>query len=152
AEFGPSTCGALPQSPPGGLTHEAGSSQADRLKGISMMDRRLLRKAAKHHTVHAAWGGCNLRRHRADRDAGGTVGRKTIDAGRDRRIGDRSKAVLGRQPKRRAIARGEQLVLSLAAAAPHRADCVDHMPGLELIAAGDLGRAGVAAAERLAFL
>src|SRR5262245_66397988 len=51
-----------------------------------------------------------------------------------------------------AIAGAEELVLALVAAAPHRADRVDDVARLEPVAAGDLGRADVAAAERLAFL
>src|SRR5262249_6179539 len=45
----------------------------------------------------------------------------------------------------------EQVVLALAAAAPHRADGVDDVLGFQAIAAGDLGGTGVAAAERAAF-
>ena len=58
--------------------------------------------------------------------------------------------MLGRERERRAIAGGEQIILALVAAVPHRPDRVDHMLGLELIAARDLGRAGVAATERAA--
>ena len=59
--------------------------------------------------------------------------------------------MLGGERKRGAIAGGEQLVLALVAAAPDRADRMNDVPGLEPIAAGDLGGTGVATAQRLAF-
>ena len=59
--------------------------------------------------------------------------------------------MLGGQRERGAIAGGEQRLLALAAAAPDRTDRMDDVPGLEAIAAGDLGGAGVAAAQGLAF-
>ena len=58
--------------------------------------------------------------------------------------------MLGRERKRGAIAGGEQRVLALVAAAPDRTDRMNDVPGLEAIAAGDLGGTGVAAAQRLA--
>ena len=58
--------------------------------------------------------------------------------------------MLGRERKRGAIAGGEQRVLALAAAAPDRTDRMDDVPGLEAIAAGDLGGTGVATAQGLA--
>ena len=48
--------------------------------------------------------------------------------------------MLGRERKRGAIAGGEQVLLALAAAAPDRPDRMDHVLGLEPIAARDLGR------------
>ena len=53
--------------------------------------------------------------------------------------------------ERGAIAGGQQFVLALAASAPDRPDRMDHMPGRQPIAAGDLGAAGLAAAKRTAF-
>ena len=64
---------------------------------------------------------------------------------------DRSKPMRGGKIERRAIAGRQQLLLALAAAAPHRPDRVDHMLGRQPIAARDLGAAGLAAAERPAF-
>ena len=58
--------------------------------------------------------------------------------------------MLGGQRERGAIAGGEQRVLTLVAAAPDRTDRMNDVPGLEAIAAGDLGGTGVAAAQRLA--
>ncbi len=126
--------------PPNGFKEH--SRQSDRLKGIPMMYRGLLREAAEHHARQAAGAARDLRRHGADRDARGAIGRKAVDAGRDRRIGDRGEAMLGRKRERRAIAGREQIVLALVAAAPDRADRVDDVLGLEPIAARDLGRAG----------
>ena len=59
--------------------------------------------------------------------------------------------VRGGKIKRRAVARRQQFVLAFAAAAPHRSDRVDHMLRRQPIAAGDLGAAGLAAAECPAF-
>lgn len=53
----------------------------------------------------------------------------------------------GGQIERCAITGREQLVLSVLPAIPDRADGVDHMLGRQAIAAGDLGGAGIAAAQ-----
>ena len=50
-----------------------------------------------------------------------------------------------------AITGGEQIILAVDTAVPHRSDRVDHMPGLQPIALGDLGVAGLAAVQRPAF-
>ena len=50
----------------------------------------------------------------------------------------------------RAIAGRQQLILCRLAAAPDRADGMDHMFGRQTITARDLRRAGIAAAERSA--
>ena len=111
---------------------------------------RIRREAAEHHAADAARRVGDLARHGADRDARRAIGREAVDAGRDRRKGDRGEPVLGRERERGAVAGGEQLLLALAAAAPDRPDRVDHVPGRKPIAAGDLGGAGGAAAERAA--
>ena len=59
--------------------------------------------------------------------------------------------VCGRKIERGAIATRQQRFLVLAAAAPHRSDRMNDVSGLEPVAARDLGIAGIAAAERLAF-
>src|SRR2546423_1784963 len=69
---------------------------------------------------------------------------------RDRRECDRGEFLRGRKRQRRAIARREQVVLAPLAAAPHRSDRMDHVPGRQTVAARDLGSAGCAAAERAA--
>src|SRR6516164_2524106 len=109
------------------------------------------REAAKDDAREAAWRLRDLRRHAADGDARRALGRKTIDAGRDGGKCDRAQALRGRERERRAITGREQVVLALAAAAPHRADGVDDVLSFEAIAAGDLGGTGVAAAERATF-
>ncbi len=58
-------------------------------KGVLMMLRRIRREAAEHDLRELARRCGDLRRHRADRDARGAVGREAVDAGRDRRKGDR---------------------------------------------------------------
>jgi hypothetical protein len=57
-----------------------------------------------------------------------------------------------REVERCRIAGGEQVVLVLAAAMPHRTDRVDDVLCREAIATGDLRRTRLAAAERAAFL
>ena len=52
---------------------------------------------------------------------------------------------------RAAIAGGELIVLAAGAAVPDRPNRMDHVPGLEPIALGDLGVAGLAAVEHAAF-
>src|SRR5262249_22628654 len=69
-------------------------------------------------------------------------------AGGDGGKRDRAQALRGGERQRRAVTGRKQVVLALAAAAPHRPDRVDDVLGFETIAAGDLGRAGGAAAER----
>ena len=110
---------------------------------------RCLRKAAEHHALNAARRGRDFRQHRADRDAGGAISRKAVDAGGDRRERQRRQPVLGRKHERRAIAGRQQVVFAACAAAPHRADGVDHVSCRQPVAAGDLGGAGV---ERVALV
>ena len=57
----------------------------------------------------------------------------------------------GREIERGAIAGGEQRILVRSAALPHRADRVDDVLRRQPVAARDLRRAGLAAAERAAF-
>ena len=115
------------------------------------MPRRLRREAAEHDLREIAGRGGDFRRHGADRDARGAFRREAVDAGRDRRKRDRREAVVGRQHQRGGVAGGEQAFLVARAAVPDRSDRMDHVPGLEPVSAGDLGRPGVAAAERPAF-
>jgi hypothetical protein len=60
---------------------------------------------------------------RAARSAG-----KTIDAGGNGRICDRSQTVDLAQLNRTAIARGQRIVFALPAAMPDRTDDMNHMP------------------------
>jgi hypothetical protein len=97
-------------------------------------------------------GGRGQRIHNGcDRDASGTVGRETIDAGGDGRKGYRGKTVLLTEHQRTAIAGGKQIILTVAATIPHRPNRVDHMTGLEPITLGDLGITGGATLQRTAF-
>src|SRR4030095_434124 len=125
--------------------------QPDRLKGIPMMVRGLEREAAEHDVLQSMRVPGDLRRHGADCDACRAIGRGTRAAGRDRRIGDRGEAVLGRELQCRAVARGKEVILALVAAAPHRPARMDDVVGFQPIAARDLGRAGLAAAQERAF-
>jgi hypothetical protein len=110
---------------------------------------RIGREAAEHDPPDAGRAG-DLRGRGADGDARSARGRKPVDAGRDRGERDRVQAMLGGQGERGAIAGGEQCLFAQVAAAPDRSDRMDDVPGLEAVAAGDLGGAGVAAAQGLA--
>ena len=63
---------------------------------------------------------------RVDRDRRRLVERVAVDPRRDRGEGDRADAEFVRPRQRLAVARREQLGLAESAAAPHRADRVDH--------------------------
>ncbi len=127
------------------------SSQAELGERGDVVIGGVLGEAAEHDPRRAAGRGRDFRGDGADRDARGAIRRKAVDAGRDRREGDRAKPMCGAKLERRAIAGGEQLFLARGAAAPDRADRVNHVLGRQPIAAGDLGAAGLAAAERFAF-
>src|SRR5919201_3108283 len=87
-----------------------------------------------------------------DRDRGRVLEREAVDAGADRREGDRPDAALARDRERVPVAARQQLRLALAAAVPDRPDGVDHPGGRQPVAAGDLRLAGRAAAEPTALL
>src|SRR5690554_1823268 len=61
------------------------------------------------------------RQHRADRTGYGKLRRIAVDAATDGREGDRAEIVVAGKLQGAAIARGEELLLALVAAAPHRA-------------------------------
>src|SRR5262245_12114533 len=107
------------------------------------------REAAEDNTRDTVGRMGDLRRHRSDGDASRAVRRKTIHPCRDRRESDRAHAPLGCERERRAITGSEQVFLALVAAAPDRADRVNDVFRFEAIAPGNLGGAGVTAAERL---
>ncbi len=106
-----------------------------------LRERRLVmlgavgREAAEHHARDAARPRGDFRRHGADRDARGEIGGKAIDAGGDRRIGDRRERMRGGEIERRAIAAGQQRFLVGAAAVPDRPDRVDDVLRLQPVAA-----------------
>ena len=72
-------------------------------------------KAAEHDPTDTARREGQFGSDRADRNARCTTLRKPINAGRDRGKGDRRKTVLGGKVERRAIARGQKLLLPLTA-------------------------------------
>src|SRR5690348_2470376 len=72
-----------------------------------------------------------------DRDLRSLIDWITVDAATDRRKGDRSHAVLFGQTQAVAIARREKLRFSAIAAAPNRADGVDHEFRRQTVAARD---------------
>ena len=76
--------------------------------------------------------------------------RKSVNTGGDERKRDRLTRVLQRERKRRPVAGGELLTLSVRAAAPLRADRVDDVPARQRIALRELRVPGRAAAKRFA--
>ena len=96
---------------------------------------------------------CHQRRRRqriddgSHRNTGGAVGRKAIDAGRNRWKGDRCEAVLLAELNRTAIAGGEQTVLAERTAVPNWSDRVDHVSCREPVTLGDLGVTSLAAVK-----
>ncbi len=92
----------------------------------------------------------NFGRNRADRNARREIAREAVDTGRDRRKGNRRQSVFGREVERGPITARQQRFLVLAASTPHGPDRMNDVPGLEPIATGDLGIAGIATTERFA--
>jgi hypothetical protein len=82
-----------------------------------------------------------------ERDAGRAFSGEAINAGGNCWKGHGCEPVRVAELHRAAIAGGEQVVLAERAAVPHRPNRVNHVPGLEPIALGDLGIAGLAAVE-----
>src|SRR4029079_12931526 len=90
--------------------------------------------------------------HRARGDERRFVERIAERARRDAGEGDALQLVVARQLQAAAVTGRELLRLALVAAAPDRSDGVDDVPRLELVAARDLGVAGLTAAQRAALL
>src|ERR1700733_7073305 len=135
-----------------GLAKGQRLNEAEVAQGGHMMIRGGRRETAKSNPREAAaWPGRKLRRHRPDGDARSTIRRKAIDAGRYRRESQRSQPMRRGEVERGAIARRQEFVLTFAAAAPYRADGVNHILGRKPITAGHLGATGLAAAKRAAF-
>src|SRR6185295_3321358 len=72
-------------------------------------------------------------------------------AGADARKRQRGDALIRGKLDAAPIARGEELRFSLRTAVPHRADRVNHVPGGQAVALGELGVTDLAATERTAF-
>jgi hypothetical protein len=120
------------------------------LKHRTMQPRTVLGEAAKDNP-----GDGRRRRQRADdgsdRDGRRPFGRKSVDAGGDRRKSDRCEGVALAQLDGAAIAGGQCIVLTVATAMPYRPDGMNDMPGRKPVTFGDFGIAGGAAAEAAAF-
>src|SRR6185437_5027386 len=106
----------------------------------------LLRKAAEDCLCDSAGMRGDLGDDGADRDARGKVRWKSVNAGGDRRIGDGSEPVTGREVERRAITTRQKRLLVLVAATPDRTHRVNNVARPEPITLGDFGRARFAAA------
>src|SRR5438067_407439 len=87
----------------------------------------------------------------ADGDPGGAVEGEAIGAGADGGEGYRADSVLGGQGEGVAVAVGEQVVFVATAAGPDGADGVDHELCRKVVALGEAGFAGGAAADLAAF-
>src|SRR5262249_46885731 len=112
-----------------------------------MVPSRLGPEAAEHDALNQASFG-ERRENGAKRDACGAVRRKAVSASRDRGIGNRGEAMLACEREAGAVARGEQPILAPLAAAPDRADGVNHVTRREMEARRDFGISRLAAAER----
>ena len=75
---------------------------------------RVACEAAEYDALDAAGRCGDFRGDGAYSDACGAVHRKAVDAGRDRRKGDRRKSMGSRKTERRAVARCQEIVLALA--------------------------------------
>src|SRR6266576_1404129 len=92
------------------------------------------------------------RRRGRNRDWGGELNRIAVRTGGDRRERDRQAAELVRELDSTPMARCEQRGLSLAPAAPDRADGVKHVLRGKCAARGGFHVSGVAASEKAALL
>ena len=108
----------------------------------------LIRRAAKDHDIDRHVIVQQKLTDSVHRHAQRLILRVSEDAGGDQRKGDRFAAVLLRQRKAGAIAGGELFPLAALTAVPDRADGVDHILAGQPVSLGDLGIAGLAAAER----
>ncbi len=90
--------------------------------------RRLRVEAAQHHARDAARLARQLRHDRADSDPRGAIGRKTVDAGRDRRESNAGEPVSRGNLQRAPVAGGEQRILIVFAIVPDRPDRMNDVP------------------------
>jgi hypothetical protein len=120
------------------------------IQRLPMQPRAVLGEAAKEYAGDGRR--CfQLANDGIDRDGGGAIGWKTIDAGGDGGKRDGRQAVRLAQLYGAAVTRRERLVLAFAAAVPDRSDGMNDMPRRKPVAMGDLGVAGFAALQRAAF-
>jgi hypothetical protein len=85
------------------------------------------------------------------RDLSCAIGRETINSGGDGGKRNRREAVALTEFDGVSITGRQRLIFTLAAGIPDRADGVNHMPGWQAITSGNLGSAGLAAAQCAAF-
>jgi hypothetical protein len=116
-------------------------------KGRDVMIGGALRKAAEDNAPNSARCGGEFSRNGSDGNARGPIRRKTITPGRDGWKRERHQAMARSEIKCGAIARRQQFVLAVIAAAPHRANSVNHMLCRKPIARRDLRLTGRASAE-----
>lgn len=90
--------------------------------------------------------------HGGDRNLGGTLERKSVDASADRGEGDRLQSMLSGDLKRASVAGGKQFIFIRRAAVPDRPHGVDDVLGRESVARRESGLAGGTAAQGPAFL
>ena len=110
----------------------------------------MLRKAAEYDAVDTRCRDYRFCR-RMHRNPGGAIGRESVDAGGNRWKGNRSQAVGPAESDCGCVTRLQRLIFASVAAAPDRADGMNHMPRRKLVTLGDLGAAGLAAMEGAAF-
>jgi hypothetical protein len=116
-----------------------------------MMIGGVLRKAAEDNAPNPARCGGEFSRNGSDGNARGPIRRKTINTSRDGWKRERHQAMARSEIKCGAIARRQQFVLAVIAAAPHRANSVNHMLCRKPIAGRDLRLTGHASAEFFTF-
>src|SRR5215831_7919187 len=109
------------------------------------------REAAEDHFFHR-WMILDRGADGRHGDLRGQLDGIAVDTGADAREGQRGEAMLAGELDGGSIARGEELGLALATAAPDRADRVNHVSRDEAIAARDPGLAGLAATEAATLL
>ena len=108
------------------------------------------REAAEDHLCDTG-GGWQGVHDRSNGDCRRAIRGETVDPGGNRREGHRRKPVLVAELHRTPIARCKQSILVELPAIPHRANGMDHVPGGQPIALGDLCLAGRAAMKHTAF-
>lgn len=106
-----------------------------------------LREAAENHAGHAA-GASKMGEDSADRQWGGALGRKTVDACGDGGESEGSETGFVSEPQAFPVAGDEQGILARAAAPPDGTDGVDDVAGRQAEAGCEARRTGRAAAQR----
>lgn len=105
-----------------------------------------LAEAAEDHRLQCR-GTAQEPAHSSDRQLRRMIRREAIHTRRDAGESDALQPMLRRESERVRVTRAQQLRLTIAAAVPDRTDGVYHMPGLELVALGDLRLARLATVQ-----